>query len=97
MEPLEVISIGSAAAAAVKSCKALLTFFLCINIAAFELILDLRVDDSRIHIAKKEFFISDKLMAGIKITPSGSLPDIRFLSHSRKAVCKHRDHRKDRS
>ena len=60
------------ASAAIESGKAFLTFFLGIDVAALEFVLNLRMNDSRVHVAQKEFLVSDELMAGIKIAPGGN-------------------------
>ena len=69
---MEVIGISSTASAAIESGKAFLTFFLGIDVAALEFVLNLRMNDSRVHVAQKEFLVSDELMAGIKIAPGGN-------------------------
>ena len=66
---MEIIRIGRAAAAAVESRETVPALILCIDVAEFEFIADTFVSHTCIDIAEKEFFLADKLVAGIEITP----------------------------
>ena len=65
----EIVGIGTAAAAAVESGKAILAAFLCIYVAKLKLIAYFLIYNARIYVAQKELLISYKLMAGVEITP----------------------------
>ena len=64
-----MISIGSTATTAVKSCKAVLAGFFGVNITFTKLITNLRMYDSLIYVSHKELFFTNKLMTRIKISP----------------------------
>ena len=64
-----MISIGSTATTAVKSCEAVFTSFFCVNITFTKLITDLRMCDSLIHISHKELLFTNKLMTVMQTSP----------------------------
>ena len=84
---MEIIRVGSTAAAAVKLGKAFFTFFLCIYIAALEFVTDFRVDDAVIHVAHEELLVSHKLVAGIQISPGSHCQVFRAGTAAGQTFC----------
>ena len=66
---MEIIGISHTASAAVKLCKAIPAFLLGIDIAAAEIIRNLRSFDPFVHISHQELFLSYELVTGIQVSP----------------------------
>ena len=64
-----MVCVRRASAGAVQLCPAVGAFRVRINVAGAEFVLNLFVCDPVPYVAETEFFISHKLVAGIKITP----------------------------
>ena len=68
---VEIVGVSRAAAAAVKFCKAVLTFFFGIYIAALKFVPQIRILNPVENTSHKELLFSYKLMAGVEISPRG--------------------------
>ena len=66
---MEVVGIGCASAAAVKSCEAVSALFFCVDIAELKLVADIGSGDTGVYIAHQEIFLTYKLVARIKVAP----------------------------
>ena len=64
-----MISVCCASATAVESCKTILAGWLGVNIAASEILLDVRSRNPFIHISHQIFFFPNKLVAWVEIPP----------------------------
>ena len=67
--PVEVVGVRRAAAAAVELRKAVSALLFRVDVAALELIHDLRLRNPLVHISHQIFVNPDKLMARIEISP----------------------------
>ena len=66
---MEIVGICRTSAAAVELCKAVPAFFLCVDIAALELVHNILTLDALVYISHEVLLLTDKLVARIKISP----------------------------